>query len=354
MFICGQCIPFPNATLPFFRMLGPRRPTPEDILLKTHAQRFCQLSRLRSCWIDWSYIAGSSMFARLLNHIPMWPQFFSKWALQRAWALLSLSSTKPSLPGPVVAFSFRLVFFNTCKLAWRASTHLWMLPPKGQQHVQEPSQHIIFHASEVKDILVEEPMAPLRSVCGDPAILGVCHYLMWASIFLFLYPHPWGKHVLWAQHPYFCGFSLYQFLGCVLYWQTTITDVSASAHTAANGYSQYPPMIAHLVSQQQVSNLNNSHMSHNNHNNRSLSLTLLALPTLLAVIAGTQAIWMAVIQCRLRQRCSRPWLLSVRWVTCTTPPLTPTPPQVQTTMEVGGREMAMPPGISKWETCVFQ
>ncbi|KAI0306250.1 Scd6-like Sm domain-containing protein [Multifurca ochricompacta] len=55
--------------------------------------------------------------------------------------------------------------------------------------VQEPYQYIIFRASEVKDLSVDEP-APLRSVHDDPAVLG------------------------------------------------------ASAPTAANGYSQYPPTVA--------------------------------------------------------------------------------------------------------------
>jgi len=63
--------------------------------------------------------------------------------------------------------------------------------------VQEPYQYIIFRASEVKDLSVDEPAAPLRSVHDDPAVLG------------------------------------------------------ASAPTAANGYSQYPPTIAQPVPQQQ-------------------------------------------------------------------------------------------------------
>ncbi|KAH9996124.1 hypothetical protein BJV74DRAFT_911023 [Russula compacta] len=60
----------------------------------------------------------------------------------------------------------------------------------------EPYQYIIFRASEVKDLSVDEP-APLRSVHDDPAVLG------------------------------------------------------ASTPTAANGYSQYPPTIAQPVPQQQ-------------------------------------------------------------------------------------------------------
>jgi len=63
--------------------------------------------------------------------------------------------------------------------------------------VQEPYQYIIFRASEVKDLSVDEPAAPLRSVHDDPAVLG------------------------------------------------------ASAPTAANGYPQYPPTIAQPVPQQQ-------------------------------------------------------------------------------------------------------
>ena len=38
--------------------------------------------------------------------------------------------------------------------------------------MQEPYQYIIFRASEVKDLSVDEP-APLRSVHDDPAVLGV-------------------------------------------------------------------------------------------------------------------------------------------------------------------------------------
>jgi len=62
--------------------------------------------------------------------------------------------------------------------------------------VQEPYQYIIFRASEVKDLSVDEP-APLRSVHDDPAVLG------------------------------------------------------ASVPTAANGYTPYPPTIAQPVPQQQ-------------------------------------------------------------------------------------------------------
>lgn len=39
--------------------------------------------------------------------------------------------------------------------------------------VQEPYQYIIFRASEVKDLAVDEPAGPLRSVHDDPAVLGV-------------------------------------------------------------------------------------------------------------------------------------------------------------------------------------
>jgi protein LSM14 len=39
--------------------------------------------------------------------------------------------------------------------------------------VQDPYQYIIFRASEVKDLAVDEP-APRRSVHDDPAVLGVC------------------------------------------------------------------------------------------------------------------------------------------------------------------------------------
>lgn len=38
--------------------------------------------------------------------------------------------------------------------------------------VQEPYQYIIFRASEVKDLAVDEP-PPRRSVHDDPAVLGV-------------------------------------------------------------------------------------------------------------------------------------------------------------------------------------
>jgi len=38
--------------------------------------------------------------------------------------------------------------------------------------VQEPYQYIIFRASEVKDLAVDEPV-PQRSVHDDPAVLGV-------------------------------------------------------------------------------------------------------------------------------------------------------------------------------------
>lgn len=42
--------------------------------------------------------------------------------------------------------------------------------------VQEPYQYIIFRASEVKDLAVDEP-APLRSVHDDPAVLGVSEHV---------------------------------------------------------------------------------------------------------------------------------------------------------------------------------
>ncbi|KAJ7229206.1 Scd6-like Sm domain-containing protein [Mycena pura] len=38
--------------------------------------------------------------------------------------------------------------------------------------VQEPYQYIIFRASEVKDLSVDEPPAPRRSVHDDPAVIG--------------------------------------------------------------------------------------------------------------------------------------------------------------------------------------
>jgi hypothetical protein len=42
--------------------------------------------------------------------------------------------------------------------------------------VQEPYQYIIFRASEVKDLAVDDP-APRRSVHDDPAVLGVSAHL---------------------------------------------------------------------------------------------------------------------------------------------------------------------------------
>jgi len=124
--------------------------------------------------MDWCHIAGSSMFARF---------FFWAWAVFRcAKGLSVLLSTKPSLPVVAFKFSFGQIFFNTCELAQRASMHLRMLLPKGQRRDQEPYQHIIFRASEVKDISVDEP-APLRSVHGDPAVLGVRHYFMLAYFY---------------------------------------------------------------------------------------------------------------------------------------------------------------------------
>jgi len=43
--------------------------------------------------------------------------------------------------------------------------------------VQEPYQYIIFRASEVKDLAVDEPV-PQRSVHDDPAVLGVSSSLL--------------------------------------------------------------------------------------------------------------------------------------------------------------------------------
>lgn len=39
--------------------------------------------------------------------------------------------------------------------------------------VAEPYQYIIFRASEVKDLAVDDPTPPVRSVHDDPAVLGV-------------------------------------------------------------------------------------------------------------------------------------------------------------------------------------
>ena len=55
----------------------------------------------------------------------------------------------------------------------RPLTHTPVRPPtEFIPPVQEPYQYIIFRASEVKDLAVDEP-TPLRSVHDDPAVLGV-------------------------------------------------------------------------------------------------------------------------------------------------------------------------------------
>ncbi|KAF8552010.1 hypothetical protein OG21DRAFT_1512030 [Imleria badia] len=46
--------------------------------------------------------------------------------------------------------------------------------------VQEPYQYIIFRASEVKDLAVDEP-PPRRSVHDDPAVLGVRVFISFPS-----------------------------------------------------------------------------------------------------------------------------------------------------------------------------
>jgi hypothetical protein len=46
--------------------------------------------------------------------------------------------------------------------------------------VQEPYQYIIFRASEVKDLAVDEP-TPRRSVHDDPAVLGVRLFVIFFS-----------------------------------------------------------------------------------------------------------------------------------------------------------------------------
>ena len=46
--------------------------------------------------------------------------------------------------------------------------------------VQEPYQYIIFRASEVKDLAVDEP-TPRRNVHDDPAVLGVSTHGSFAS-----------------------------------------------------------------------------------------------------------------------------------------------------------------------------
>ena len=65
-------------------------------------------------------------------------------------------------PLDYIPFSF---FFRAHTPSRRPPTEF--IPP-----VQEPYQYIIFRASEVKDLAVDEP-APRRSVHDDPAVLGV-------------------------------------------------------------------------------------------------------------------------------------------------------------------------------------
>ena len=77
---------------------------------------------------------------------------------------------------PCFVDGYLMHFFTLC----RPPTEF--IPP-----VQEPYQYIIFRASEVKDLSVDEPAAaPLRNVHDDPAVLGVCHSRHHISIFHFL------------------------------------------------------------------------------------------------------------------------------------------------------------------------
>lgn len=84
--------------------------------------------------------------------------------------------------------------------------------------VQEPYQYIIFRASEVKDLSVDEP-APLRSVHDDPAVLGVCHslhhvdfHILSSSIPHSKYNNIPGKTPRGATQLNFSVFSLHLFI----------------------------------------------------------------------------------------------------------------------------------------------
>jgi hypothetical protein len=64
--------------------------------------------------------------------------------------------------------------FTPC--GWESDAFLSHCRPPSEfiPPVQEPYQYIIFRASEVKDLSVDET-TPVRSVHDDPAVLGVCH-----------------------------------------------------------------------------------------------------------------------------------------------------------------------------------
>jgi len=48
--------------------------------------------------------------------------------------------------------------------------------------VQEPYQYIIFHVSEVKDLVVDEPaQQQCRNVHDDPAVIGV-HVISFSTL----------------------------------------------------------------------------------------------------------------------------------------------------------------------------
>ena len=48
--------------------------------------------------------------------------------------------------------------------------------------VQEPYTYIIFRASEVKDLAVDEPVSQRRNVHDDPAVIGVSPFIRLAAV----------------------------------------------------------------------------------------------------------------------------------------------------------------------------
>ncbi|KAF5361252.1 hypothetical protein D9758_010305 [Tetrapyrgos nigripes] len=132
-------------------------------------------------WLVWfraaNFRVGREPYdARCLVEVSsvIWPDTIHRvpLALVYSWKASAFRVT-PRLVGVPVTASY------SCRPLFRFSPQqppAEFIPP-----VQEPYEYIIFRASEVKDLAVDEP-TPSRSVHDDPAVLGVCVVLLFHPI----------------------------------------------------------------------------------------------------------------------------------------------------------------------------
>jgi hypothetical protein len=157
--------------------------------------------------------------------------------------------------------------------------------------VQEPYQYIIFRASEVKDLSVDEP-ATLRSIHDDPAVIGVripAHHIHFHPIFFLVCwtQCPWHLFpVTWARPPppappiFFILRSYNIFCLCIfntdcrLYYRHPHLTQQTGTHN----------ILPRLRSRCLSNNLSNNHMCRNNHSNNRRTLWCLAVRIQVAVM----------------------------------------------------------------------